>query len=349
DPGSLESDLQAGAITGYRLLWLLLWSHVIGLIYQVFSARLGVVTGRHLAEHLRADAQLVIGTAIAIQVLFGTPLWLGVLLTGLNIPLLSLMSYLNRSGNGQTGKRMEWCFAGAIGLMASCFFCVMGLSKPKVGDIFYGLVIPTVPKKARMQAVGLFGATVMPHNVILHSALVKAAAKNIPSTTSMDYESISKNINFYLSLEACVTLFVSFLINSAILISFACIFPLHQKGDNDVKLPGLYEGAHVLEKAFGPLGPLLWGFGLLAAGQTATITVTLAGQHVLQGFWRQSMSAWQRIASTRILSLIPAFIAAIWFSEQMDMLGEWFNVLQSVCLPIALVPLLRLTNSKSIM
>lgn len=157
-----------------------MWSHIVGLIYQLLSARLGVATGRNLAEHLRisypervlgilwgfielalvgTDAQLVIGNAIAIQVLFGAPLWLGVLLTALNIPLFSLVSYLSCSGNGQKGKRMEWCFAGAIGIMAGCFFWVMLLSKPNLDDILSGLLIPDVPKKARMQAVGLFGAS----------------------------------------------------------------------------------------------------------------------------------------------------------------------------------------------
>ncbi|KAI8053704.1 natural resistance-associated macrophage protein-domain-containing protein, partial [Syncephalis plumigaleata] len=160
---------------------------------------------------------------------------------------------------------------------------------------------------------------------------------------------IIKEINFYLSLESGITLFISFLINCAILISFACIFPLHQNHNSNGKLPGLYEGAKVLETAIGPLGPLLWGCGLLAAGQTATVTVTLAGQQVLEGFWRYSVSAWRRIAGTRIASLVPALIVASVWPAHIDMLGEWFNVLQSICLPIALVPLLRLTSARSVM
>ncbi|RKP25063.1 NRAMP family, partial [Syncephalis pseudoplumigaleata] len=365
DLGNLESDLQAGALTGYRLLWLLLWSHLVGLTYQILAARLGVATGRSLAEHLRAsypkrslgilwgfielalmgaDAQLVIGNAIAIQVLFGAPLWLGVAVTALNVPLLSLMSQLGRAGNGQRGKRMEWCFAGAIGVMAGCFFWVMLLSKPDLKALLAGLFVPDVPKKARMQAVGLFGATVMPHNIILHSALVNSGG------VAACRQAIVREVAFYLSLESCVTLFISFLINCAILISFACNFSSSKKHGADAKsLPGLYEGAGVLEAAIGPLGPLLWGCGLLAAGQSATITVTMAGQHVLEGFWRRSVSAGRRIAATRAVSFLPALLVACLWPKHMDMLGEWFNVLQSICLPVALVPLLRFTNARSVM
>ncbi|RKP07317.1 NRAMP family, partial [Thamnocephalis sphaerospora] len=370
DPGNLESNLQAGAVAGYSLLWVLFWSHAIGLVFQILAARLGIVTRRHLAEHVRAryspciatilwlttevalisaDVQEVIGTAIALQVLFHMPVWLSITLTTLNIPMMMLIEWLGRRGsNSGGGKQIEWCFAAAIGLMAACFFWAMGLSQPKVSEMLVGWLVPSMPDGARIQAVGLLGAIIMPHNIYLHSALVQPAKQEpiLPDNASA---------NYYLAVESGVTLFVSFLINGAILVTFACAF--HQAVSlpdllaltADGQLPGLYEAASVLEHVLGYIGPILWGVGLLAASQTATMTVTVSGQRILDGFWHTRIKAWQRIAGTRMIAAVPTLIVSWYFANRLDDFSEWLNVVQSICLPAALIPLLRLTDSKAVM
>lgn len=205
DPGNLESDLQSGAIAGYSLLWLLFWSHVIGkslwfdviralnipnvlrktytgLVFQLLSARLGTVTGRHLALLIRenytrrtstflwvfaqlaiigADIMEIIGTAIALHILLRLPLWAGVLIT--TVDTFTFMM-IQRYGI----RKMEAFFMLLIVVMTTCFWIEMVVSKPDVAQIVRGMVIPTVPRNAVVQAVGMLGAVVMPHNMFLH-------------------------------------------------------------------------------------------------------------------------------------------------------------------------------------
>ena len=178
----MESDLQAGAVAGYKLLWLLLWSHIMGLVFQLLSARLGTVTGQHLAQLIRqvytkkmsialwafaqlaiigADIMEIIGTAIALHILLRLPLWVGVLIT--TVDTFTFMM-IQRYGM----RKMEAFFMVLILIMTTCFWVEMVVSKPDVPQIFSGMLVPVVPKNAVVQAVGMLGAVVMPHNMFLH-------------------------------------------------------------------------------------------------------------------------------------------------------------------------------------
>lgn len=230
DPGNLESDLQTGAIAGYNLLWLLFWAHVIGLVFQLLSARLGTVTGKHLAQLLRqyytprtarilwvfaqtaivgADIMEIIGTAIALHVLLRLPLWAGVLITAIDTFTFMM---IQRYGM----RKMEAFFMLLILVMTTCFWIEMIVSKPDVVQIIRGIVVPTIPRNAVVQAVGMLGAVVMPHNMFLHSALVGSRDLGVNPSVRKKREA-----NFYFGIESGLALFLSFLVNLAIVVVFA--------------------------------------------------------------------------------------------------------------------------------
>ncbi|CAG8611672.1 17521_t:CDS:2 [Rhizophagus irregularis] len=314
DPGNLEADLQSGAVAGYSLLWLLLTAHIAGQLIQCLSARLGVVTGNHLAQLIRqyyprpvsiafwliteiaiigSDIQEIVGTAIALKILFRIPLWVGTLLTAMDtFTFMLLQSYGVR--------KLEALFMVLISTMAICFWIEMFMSDPDVVDIIKGTLIPTIPRKAFVEAVAIIGAFIMPHNLYLHSALVFAKV-------------------FYSSNE-------------------------------DRPLPGLYDAADVLANTLGDASRYLWALGLLAAGSSSTITGTLAGQYVIEGFFGKIFKKpWHRLLITRSIALVPSMFVAVYSVNNFDNMGEILNVLQSLCLPTALIPLMKLTNSKSVM
>lgn len=178
----MESDLQAGAIAGHKLLWLLLWSHMAGLLIQTLSARLGVVTQEHLAQLVRknykrpasaaiwmftqlaiigSDIQEIIGTAIALKIIFNLKLWIGVMITATDT---FLFMWLQQYGV----RKMEIFFMSLIGVMIACFWVEMFASHPNIDLLLKGILIPEIPKEARVQAVGMVGCVIMPHNMFLH-------------------------------------------------------------------------------------------------------------------------------------------------------------------------------------
>ncbi|OZJ05072.1 hypothetical protein BZG36_02102 [Bifiguratus adelaidae] len=357
DPGNLESDLQAGSVAGMQLLWLLLWSHVFGFLLQVLAARLGVVTRKHLAQLIRrhyprpvalaiwfctecaiigADIQEIIGTAIALQLLFKLPLYAGVLITSVDTFTFMLIS---RYGM----RKLEALFMVFIATMAICFWIDMIASRPDIKDIFWGILIPNVPPNSTVQASGMLGAVIMPHNMFLHSALVMS--RHLGERPSKEKV---KEANFYFGLESAVALFFSYLINLAIVVCFATVF--YSPDMELASLPGLADAAAVLSRTLGPAARYLFAFGLLAAGQSSTMTGTLAGQYLIEGFFGNIFKkAWHRIAISRSIALVPAMLVAVLAVEKFDTMGEMLNVLQSICLPTTLLPILKLTNSEKIM
>ncbi|KAI9497820.1 natural resistance-associated macrophage protein-domain-containing protein [Zychaea mexicana] len=358
DPGNLESDLQAGAIAGYSLLWLLFWAHVTGLAFQLLSARLGTVTGQHLAQLIRqsyttrmsvvlwafaqiaiigADIMEIIGTAIALHILLRLPLWVGVLIT--TVDTFTFMM-IQRYGM----RKMEAFFMMLILVMTTCFWVEMVVSKPDVAQIFRGLAVPVVPKNAVVQAVGMLGAVVMPHNMFLHSALVGSRDLGAEPTVRK-----RKEANFYFGIESGLALFLSFLVNLAIVVVFAQVFYKPDAPDN-IDLPGLADADAVLKRTLGSAAQYLWGAGLLAAGQSSTMTGTFAGQYVTEGFFGNMFRKdWHRVAITRGISLIPSMLVAVFAVDHFDTMGELLNVLQSVCLPPVLIPILKLCSSTAVM
>ncbi|KAJ1909204.1 hypothetical protein IWQ60_011295 [Tieghemiomyces parasiticus] len=354
DPGNLESDLQSGAVAGYGLIWLLLWSHVVGFVIQCLAAKLGVVTGRHLAEHANAgyprlasrllwfvaeiaiigsDIQEIIGTAVALRILLNLPLWAGVLITAVDSFLFLLLQ-------ARGVRWLEAFFVALIATMAGCFWVEMFLSHPPVLSVLRGLAVPGVPAGSVTQAVGMVGAVIMPHNIFLHSALVMS--RKIDRSPAAAHGGI-REANFYFRIESAVALALSFLINMAIMVVFARVF--YDPTQPDRALPGLYDAADVLQRALGSRGArYLWAVGLLAAGQTSTMTGTMAGQYVMEGFWQWRVRPWQRVAITRSIALVPSLAVALLATGRFDSVGEILNVLQSIQLPFALVPVLKFTS-----
>ncbi|CAG8514035.1 3424_t:CDS:2 [Ambispora gerdemannii] len=355
DPGNLEADLQTGATAGYALLWLLLYAHIAGLLIQCLSSRAGVVTGQHLAQLIRnnyprlvsialyiitelaiigSDIQEIIGTAIALRILFNLPLWVGTLLTTMDtFTFMLLQNYGVR--------KLEALFIVLIATMAGCFWIEMFMSRPDSGEIAKGILIPTVPSNAVVQAVALIGAVIMPHNLYLHSALVMTRKREPVTIEKL------KEANFYFGIESAFALFCSYLINLAIVVVFASVFFVPGEITN---MPGLFDAADVLYKTLGNGAKYLWALGLLAAGQSSTMTGTLAGQYVMEGFFGKIFKkAWHRVAITRSIALIPSMLVAIFAVDHFDTMGELLNVLQSLCLPTALLPILKLTSSNLVM
>ena len=356
DPGNLESDLQAGAIAGYDLIWVLFWATFFGFLLQVLAAKLGVVAGQQLASTCReqygprlrtgmwlltevaiigSDVQEVVGSAIALNLLFGWPIWVGVLVTALDTFTFLLLHYFGM-------RRLEAFFVSLVFVMFICFLVTAIVAKPSVGSMIEGLIVPRVPRNAVVQAVGMLGAVIMPHNIYLHSALVQT--RKIDRTKSVEVtEAIKYNI-----IESAMTLGVSFFINLTIVAVFAKGFyknPDYPDSDGI----GLHKAGQALESAFGESAKWLWGIGLLAAGQASTMTGTLAGQYVMNGFLQIQITPWLRVLLTRSVAIVPSIIVGVLFTESMDVLDEWLNVLQSLMLPFALIPVLKFTSSVNVM
>ncbi|KAL0733725.1 hypothetical protein Bca4012_009935 [Brassica carinata] len=349
DPGNLEGDLQAGAVAGYSLLWLLMWATAMGLLVQLLSARLGVATGRHLAELCReeyptwagmvlwvmaelaligSDIQEVIGSAIAIQILTNGifPLWVGVVITALD-------------------RKLEAVFAVLIGTMGVAFAWMFGQAKPSGSELLVGILVPKLSSRTIQKAVGVVGCVIMPHNVFLHSALVQSR-----EVDKRQKYRVQEAINYY-TIESTIALTVSFMINLFVTTVFAKGFYNTDIADS---IGLVNAGQYLQDKYGGGLFPILyiWGIGLLAAGQSSTITGTYAGQFIMGGFLNFKMKKWLRALITRSCAIIPTIIVALVFDSseaKLDVLNEWLNVLQSIQIPFALIPLLFLVSKEQIM
>ncbi|KAF8673699.1 hypothetical protein HU200_048448 [Digitaria exilis] len=361
DPGNLEGDLQAGAAAGYQLLWLLLWATVMGALVQLLSARLGVATGKHIAELCReeyppwatralwvmtelalvgADIQEVIGSAIAIKILSGgtVPLWGGVVITALDC---FIFLFLENYGV----RKLEAFFAVLIATMAVSFAIMFGETKPSGKELLIGLVVPKLSSKTIKQAVGIVGCIIMPHNVFLHSALVQSR-KIDTNNKSRVQEAV-----YYYNIESILALIVSFFINICVTTVFAKGFYGSEKADNI----GLENAGQYLQEKYGTaFFPILyiWAIGLLASGQSSTITGTYAGQFVMGGFLNLRLKKWLRAMITRSFAIIPTMIVALFFDTEdptMDILNEGLNVLQSIQIPFALIPLITLVSKEQVM
>ncbi|KAL8487623.1 hypothetical protein ACS0TY_024079 [Phlomoides rotata] len=361
DPGNLEGDLQAGAIAGYSLLWLLMWATAMGLLIQLLSARIGVATGRHLAELCReeypnwaaillwvmaelaligADIQEVIGSAIAIQILSRgfLPLWAGVLITAADCFIFLLLENYGV-------RKLEAVFAFLITTMGLSFAWMFADAKPSKKELLIGLLVPKLSSRTIRQAVGVVGCVIMPHNVFLHSALVQSR-KVDPNKKGQ----VQEAINYY-SIECTAALFVSFIINLCVTTVFAKGFYGSEQADGI----GLVNAGQYLEEKYGGgLFPILyiWGIGLLAAGTSSTITGTYAGQFIMGGFLNLRLKKSLRALITRSCAIIPTIIVALIFNKSessLDVLNEWLNVLQSIQIPFALIPLLTLLSKEQVM
>nr|AEC05335.1 solute carrier family 11 member 2 isoform alpha [Dicentrarchus labrax] len=382
DPGNIESDLQSGAKAGFKLLWVLLGATIIGLLLQRLAARLGVVTGMHLAEVcnrqyrtvprvilwlmvelaiIGSDMQEVIGCAIAFNLLSSgrIPLWAGVLITIIDT---FVFLFLDKYGL----RKLEAFFGVLITIMAITFGYEYVTVRPDQGELLKGMFVPYCEGCGPVQlaqAVGIVGAVIMPHNIYLHSALVKSREVDRSNRKEV------KEANKYFFIEATIALFVSFLINVFVVAVFAeafygrtneevhtvcnqsgsphsSLFPLN----NETLEVDIYKGGVVLGCFFGPAALYIWAVGILAAGQSSTMTGTYSGQFVMEGFLNLRWSRFARVLLTRSLAITPTLLVAI-FQDVQHLTGmtDFLNVLQSMQLPFALIPILTFTSLPSLM
>ena len=350
DPGNWATDLEGGARFGYQLLWVLVLSNAMAILLQTLSARLGIVSGRDLAQACRqyysrpvcnalwilceiaiaaCDLAEVLGAAIALRLLFGLPLLAGVLLTALDTIFIL---WLSRYGI----RLIEALVLSLIAIIAGCFIFELTLAKPAIGLLAGGLV-PHLNNKSLYVAVGILGATVMPHNLYLHSALVQT--RRFGAAFGQKAEACRFNL-----IDSVVALNGALLVNAAILVMAAAVF--FTRGITVTQI----DQAHVLlTPVLGTaVASTLFAIALLASGLSSTLTGTFAGQIVMEGFLDLRMRAWLRLLVTRTLAIIPAALTIWW----MGVNGTYSllilsQVILSMQLPFAVIPLIRFTNDSS--
>ncbi|RYE25536.1 MAG: iron/manganese transporter [Sphingobacteriales bacterium] len=351
DPGNWATDLAGGSQFGYRLLWVLLMSNMMALLLQSLSARLGIVQGRDLAQCNRevypkginfilyilaeiaiaaCDLAEVLGMAVGLNLLLGIPLLGGVLITFLDTILLL---YLQRLGM----RKMEAFIITLVAVIGGCFLLEMILAKPSGIEMAKGL-IPSIPNNTALYiAIGIIGATVMPHNLYLHSALVQTRKIN------RDDASIKKAIKFNIW-DSTIALNMAFFVNAAILILAASVF--YTSGNHQVA--SLKDAHQLLSPLLGnKWAAHLFAVALIAAGQSSTVTGTLAGQIVMEGYLRLRINPWMRRMITRLLAIVPA-VLVIWLmgEEMVDSMLVFSQVLLSMQLAFAVIPLLHFVSDK---
>ncbi len=354
DPGNWATDIAGGSQLGYQLIWVLLMSNIMGLIFQSLSVRLGVVRGRDLAQACReayprsingilyilaeiaiisTDLAEVVGMAIGLQLLFHIPMVWGVLLTFSDTFLLLFL--INKGV-----KRMEAFILALVGVIGLAFLVEMFLAKPDMGELVKGF-IPTIPNKTALYlAIGIIGATVMPHNLYLHSSLVqtrkfKRTRKTMGSALKFNF------------LDSTIALNMAFFVNAAILVLAAATF----------YKAGMFNVSEI-QDAYKFLAPLLgthwaailFAVALIASGQSSTLTGTLAGQIIMEGFINFRIQPWARRMITRSLAIIPAILVLLYYGEAYTgKLLVFSQVVLSMQLGFAVIPLIHFVSDKKSM
>jgi manganese transport protein len=351
DPGNWATDIAGGSQFGYALLWVLLMSNMMALLLQSLSARLGIVTQRDLAQASRetyspfvnyilyflaeiaiaaCDLAEVLGMAIGINLLFDIPLIEAVMITVLDTFLLLFL--INKGI-----RKMEAFIIALVMIIGFSFIFEMIFAQPEMGKVMYGL-IPSMPNEAALYiAIGIIGATVMPHNLYLHSSLVQ--------TRKFDRspEGIKQAIK-YNFIDSTIALNLAFFVNAAILILAAATFYRN----------GMYEVAEIQDayRFLQPLlgtkwAPVLFAVALIAAGQSSTVTGTLAGQIIMEGYLNLRIQPWVRRIITRLIAIVPAVIVILIFGESVT--GKMLilsQVILSLQLGFAIIPLIHFVSNK---
>lgn len=351
DPGNWATDIAAGSRYGYALIWVLLMSNLMAVLLQSLSARLGLVSGRDLAQACRdqyppavnavlwilcevaiaaCDLAEVLGSAIGLQLLFGLPLIYGVLVTALDT---FLILFLHQAGI----RKMEAFILVMVSTIGVCFLVEIIISRPDLPGIARGF-LPSLPDRdALYYAIGILGATVMPHNLYLHSALVQS--RKVVKTANGIHQSLKYN-----TIDSVVALNIAFFINAAILVMAAAVF--YRSGHTEI---ASIQDAHALLAPLvgSGLAPVLFAVALICAGQSSTITGTLAGQIVMEGFVNIRLRPWLRRLVTRSLAIVPAVITILVAGEEAsgDLL-VFSQVLLSMQLSFAVIPLIHMVSDR---
>ncbi|MBP2167760.1 manganese transport protein [Erwinia toletana] len=344
DPGNFATNIQAGASYGYKLLWVVVWANVMAMLIQLMSAKLGIATGKNLAEHIRdrfprpavwlywVQAEIIamatdlaefIGAAIGFKLLLGVTLLQGAVLTGIATFLILMLQ-----SRGQ--KPLELVIAGLLLFVAAAYIVELFFSQPKMVDLLQGMALPSLPTSdAVFLAAGVLGATIMPHVIYLHSALTQVGDKD---SRAQRYSSTK--------LDVAIAMTIAGFVNLAMMATAAAAF--HFSG---------HTGIADLEQAYLTLEPLLshaaatvFGLSLVAAGLSSTVVGTLAGQVVMQGFIRFHIPLWVR----RVVTMLPSFIVIMagWDPTRILVMSQ---VLLSFGIALALVPLLSFTGNRELM
>jgi manganese transport protein len=351
DPGNWATDIAGGSQFGYKLIWVLLMSNLMALLLQSLSARLGIVRGLDLAQASRntypayinyplyvlaqiaivaCDLAEIIGMAIGLNLLFGLPLTWGISITILDTFLLL---FLMNKGM----RMMEVFIVSMVFIVGISFLTEMFIVQPVLGEVISGFKPSILTGNALYIAIGIIGATVMPHNLYLHSSLVQT--RKIERTPKGIRESLKYNF-----IDTTIALNLAFFVNAAILILAATAFYKN----------GLFEVAEIqdayklLDHIFGSVAPTMFAIALIASGQSSTITGTLAGQIVMEGHLKLRIQPWIRRLLTRMMAIIPAFYTILHFGE--DALGGLLvlsQVVLSLQLGFAVIPLIHFNSDKA--
>jgi manganese transport protein len=350
DPGNWATDLAGGSKFGYQLIWILLMSNLIALLLQSLSARLGIVRGLDLAQASRnaypkwvniplfalaqtaivaCDLAEIIGMAIGLNLLFGLPL-----IWGISITIFDTVLLLFLMNKGM--RKMEAFIVSMVFIVGFSFLIEMFIVEPSFKEIVKGLKPSVLSGEALYIAIGIIGATVMPHNLYLHSSLVQTRK------FERDEKGIREAIKFNF-IDTAVALNLAFFVNAAILILAAAAFfknGLHEVAE-------IQDAHKLLGNIFGNVAPTLFALALIAAGQSSTVTGTLAGQIIMEGHLNLRIQPWLRRLITRLLAIIPAFFTILYFGDDaLSGLLILSQVVLSLQLGFAVIPLIHLTSDK---
>lgn len=354
DPGNWATDIAGGSKFGYTLLTVIFISNLFAILLQHLSLKLGIVTGRDLAQACRdhyskpvalglwviceiaiaaCDLAEVIGSAIALNLLFGIPLMAGIIITVLDVLIILFFQY-------KGFRYIESIVAGLIFVILFCFIYEIIASKPDMIPVLQGLIpTPKIVFNPDMLyiAIGILGATVMPHNLYLHSSIVQT--RNFEKSNKGKKEAIK-----FATIDSTAALLIAFFINAAILIVSAATF--HTTGYQDIA--DISDAYKLLSPLLGvSFASILFAVALLASGQNSTLTGTLAGQIVMEGFLNIRLKPWIRRLITRLIAIIPALIVTALYGEKgTSNLLILSQVILSVQLSFAVIPLVNFTSEK---
>jgi manganese transport protein len=353
DPGNWATDIAGGSRFGYSLIWILLMSNLMALLLQSLAARLGIVKGWDLAQASRqqyptwvnislyafaeiaiaaTDLAEIIGMAIGLNLLFDLPLLWGVVITVFDTFLLLFL--LNKGI-----RRLELFIISLVAIIGLSFIAQMFIVQPEIVPLMKGFIPGELSGEALYIAIGIIGATVMPHNLYLHSSLVQTRR------FSRDEQGIRTALKFNF-IDSTIALNAAFFVNAAIFVLAAAA--CYKNGYNDVV--DISNAHELLKGLFGNLAPTLFAIALIAAGQSSTVTGTLAGQIVMEGYLNLRISPWLRRIITRTIAVAPAVFTILYLGE--EKLGELLilsQVVLSIQLGFAIVPLIHFSSSKAIM
>ena len=344
DPGNFATNIQSGASFGYTLLWVVVWANVMAMLIQLLSAKLGIATGKNLAEHIRdrfprpavwaywVQAEIIamatdlaefIGAAIGFKLLLGVTLLEGAILTGIATFLILM---LQKRGE----KPLEWVIGSLLLFVALAYMVELVFSQPQLGPLLKGMAIPDLPNgDAVFLAAGVLGATIMPHVIYLHSSLTQTAGEN----SKADRYAATK-------VDVAIAMTIAGFVNLAMMATAAAAF--HFNGHSGIT--DLDQAYVTLQPLLGQAAATIFGLSLVAAGLSSTVVGTLAGQVVMQGFVRFYIPLWVR----RIVTMLPSFMVIMLGMDATRIL-VLSQVLLSFGIALALVPLLSFTGNRELM